>query len=220
LGAKHLVSMYGMTESCTAATCTDAYDPLELRLNTHGRPFPGVEVKIIEPNTSKRLTSGEKGEICLRGYNITVGYYKDPQTTADCFDSEGFFQTGDMGWVDDEGYLHYEGRLKEMIKTGGINVSPPEVEYALNEHPKVKESYVVGIPDEAKGEVVMAFVVLHEKAEATEDEIRNYCKEKMANFKVPQMVEFRKADEFPRTGSGKVRKFKLIESVVQRRKNP
>lgn len=136
--------------------------------------------------------------------------------TAKSFDKEGFFHTGDLGWLDEEGYLHYEGRLKEMIKTGGINVSPQEVEDILNKHPKVKESYVVGIPDEVKGEIVMAFIILNDGAEATEEEMIQYCKEQMASFKVPQRVEFRSSEQFPRTGSGKVQKNKLIEEIITR----
>ena len=216
LGPKHLVNMYGLTESCTATTCTDAYEPLEVRLNTHGKPFPGVEVRITDPLTREAVPPGEKGEICLKGYNLFLGYYKDPELTTNCFDEEGFFHTGDLGWLDNEGYLHYEGRLKEMIKTGGINVSPQEVEDMINKHPMVKESYVVGIPDEAKGEIVMAFIILQEGRMATEEEIIQYCKDRMASFKVPRRVEFRRPDRFPRTGSGKVQKNKLIEEIVER----
>lgn len=218
LGPKHLVNMYGLTESCTATTCTYADDPLEIRLQTHGRPFPGVKIKITDPSTGEVLPPREKGEICLKGYNLFAGYYKDPELTTKSFDEEGFFHTGDLGWLDEEGYLHYEGRIKEMIKTGGINVSPQEVEEILNKHPKVKESYVVGIPDEVKGEIVMAFIILKEGEKATEEEMIQYCRESMANFKVPQRIEFRSADQFPRTGSGKVQKNKLIEEVLKRNK--
>src|SRR5262249_23272721 len=147
------------------------------------------------------------GEICMRG-NVTVGYYKDADKNAESFDAEGFFHTGDLGYVESDGRLCFQGRLKELIRTGGINVSPVELESVLLTHPAITEAYVVGVPDDLSGEIVVAFVKQRAPG-CTEAELRSFCKERLSSYKVPRVFEFR--NEFPMTDTGKVAKRKLAE---------
>src|SRR5262249_58823289 len=138
---------------------TDAHDPAEVRLRTVGRPLPGMEIRVVERDTGRPLPPGEIGEILVRGH-LTPGYYRDPEKNAAAFDAEGFLVTGDLGFVGDDGRLRFRGRIKEMVKTGGINVAPLEVEEVLLGHPAVEQAYVVGLPDPRKEEIIAAAVVL------------------------------------------------------------
>jgi fatty-acyl-CoA synthase len=213
LGAREICNVYGLTECYGNCTLTDAHDPVEARLATIGRPLPGFEIKIADPITHRPLPPGEIGEITLRGY-ITPGYYKDPEKNAAAFDAEGFFLTGDLGWFDTDGRLRFHGRLKDVVKTGGLNVSPVEVEQILLGHPAVEQVHVIGVPDPRKEEALAAVVVLKEGASASADELRAFCRQALAAFKVPQHIRFVPREALPLTASGKVQKHRLRESLA------
>ena len=209
LGPDEINNGYGLTETAAVSTVTFCKDPLEIRLHKVGRPLPGVEIKIVNPDTDQTLPAGKQGEICIRGYNVTQGYYKKPEETAKAIDSNGWFHSGDLGIIDREGYLSFRGRIKEMLKSGGINISTLEVENFLHRHPKIKEAYVVRLPDRVKDEVGLACIELKKGETCAEEEIIDFCKGNIAGFKIPKYVLFVK--DFPRTATGKVQKFKLEE---------
>ena len=161
LGVKDFSTIYGLTESYGNCTVADGLDPLELRIATVGRPLPGVDLRIIDPETGKEQPRGTVGEIRLKGY-VTIGYYKDEDKNREAFDANGYFRTGDLGFLDENDNLYFRGRLKEMIKTGGINVAPVEVEESLLRHPAVKLAFVTGVPDAVRDEVIAAVIVRHD----------------------------------------------------------
>jgi acyl-CoA synthetase (AMP-forming)/AMP-acid ligase II len=206
LGFTEVITAYGLTECCgTATVCPPDTDPHRLSTSC-GRAIPGTEVAIVDPE-GRRLPPGEPGEIVIRGYNVMVGYFEDPDATAAAIDADGWLHTGDIGWMDAEGFLRVTDRLKDMYVVGGFNVYPAEVERLLARHPAVAEAAVVGVPDERMGEVGHAHVRLRPGSTTTVDELVAFCREAMANFKVPRRITF--VDELPRTASGKVQKFRL-----------
>jgi len=213
LGAREICNVYGLTECYGNCTLTDAHDPEETRLHTIGRPLPGFEIRIADPVTGRSLPPGAIGEIRLRGY-ITPGYYKAAEKNAAAFDAEGFFLTGDLGWFDADARLRFHGRIKDVVKTGGLNVSPLEVEQILLGHPAVEEAHVVGVPDPRKEEALAAFVVLKEGANASAEELSAFCRQALAGFKVPQHVRFVPRAALPLTASGKVQKHRLRETLA------
>jgi fatty-acyl-CoA synthase len=213
VAARELCNVYGATETYGNCAVTDARDPVEVRLHTQGRPLPGMDIRVVHPETREALAPGEVGELCVRGH-VTPGYYRAPELNAAAFDAEGFFLTGDLGLLDDDGRVRFRGRLKEMIKTGGVNVAPLEVESVLLQHPAVKQAYVVGIPDRAKDEVVAAAVELHPDATADAVAIIAFCRDHLASYKVPTRVVFRKPEEFPRTPTGKIHKPALRDELA------
>jgi fatty-acyl-CoA synthase len=148
----------------------------------------------------------------VRG-RVTTGYYREAEQTRTAFDADGYFVTGDLGLVDGDGRIRFRGRIKEMIKTGGINVAPLEVEAVLLAHPAVKQAFVVGLPDQTKGEVAVAAIELHAGATATAEALTTYCRERLSSYKVPARIVFKKADEFPLTATGKVQKPRLREEL-------
>ncbi len=201
------VNMYGMTETCTAFTCTFADDPGWVRARTQGTLLSGNEVKIIDRVTGEPKPTGESGEICVRGPAVMRRYYKvDPATT---FDGDGFFRTGDQGSVDEEGRLHFEHRVTEMIKTGGINVSPAEVEAALYGIDGVEAAYAFAVPSADKGEEVGAAVVPAEGQTIDEAAVHTYCRDALPGYKRPRAVLVLPASDVPMTGTGKVQTFAL-----------
>jgi len=214
VSARELCNVYGATETYGNCAVTDAHDPLEARLHTQGRPLPGMEIRVVHPETRQPLPPSEVGEFCVRGY-VTPGYYRNPALNSEAFDAEGHFLTGDLGLIGEDGRLRFRGRLKDMIKTGGINVSPLEVEEVLLTHPAVKQAYVVGIPDRDKGEAVVAAIELHAGSAATADAIIAFCRERLASYKAPTRIVVRKAEEFPRTPTGKVQKPQLREEIAR-----
>ena len=213
VNARELCNVYGSTETYGNCAVTDAHDSRGLRLHTQGLPLPGMDIRVVHPETREVLPSGDVGELSVRGY-ITPGYYRAPEANATAFDKDGYFLTGDLGLLDDTGRVHFRGRLKEMIKTGGVNVAPLEVEEVLLQHPAVKQAYVVGIPDRAKDEVVAAAVELQASAAADAETLVAFCRERLASYKVPARVVFRKAEEFPRTATGKIHKPGLREEMT------
>jgi len=213
LGAHEICNVYGLTECYGNCTVTEACDPVEARLHTVGHPLPGMEIKIADPQTHRPLSPGAVGEITIRGY-LMPGYYQDPAQNAAAFDPDGYFLSGDFGFIDEEGRLHFRGRLKDMVKTGGINVAPLEVEDLLTTHPAVEQAYVVGVPDPRKEEVVAAVVVCKPGSAVTADELRAFCRKALAAFKVPQRIWFVTRDTLPLTASGKVQKHMLRSMLV------
>jgi fatty-acyl-CoA synthase len=214
LGAREICNVYGLTETYGNCAVTDAHDPAEVRLHTVGRPLPGMEIRIVDRETRRPLPPGDIGEILVRGH-LTPGYYKDPDRNAAAFDAEGFLLTGDLGFIDDDGRLRFRGRLKEMVKTGGINVAPLEVEEVLLGHPAVEQAYVVGLPDRRREEILAAVVVVREGHDAEPEALRAFCKEALAAFKVPQVFRTMARDALPVTATGKVQKFRLAEMLAQ-----
>ena len=215
LGVREICNVYGATETYGNATVTDASEPEALRLHSQGQPLPGMQLRIVHPETRVVLPPGEVGEILVAGY-VTPGYYRDPENNARAFDAEGYFLTGDLGRLDEAERLHFCGRLKDLIKSGGINISPLEVETYLMTYPKVKYAAVVGLPDAMKGEVPVAAVALWEGETATPEEIRGFCRDRIASYKIPVHVVFLHPDEFPRTSTGKVQKTGLGEVIATR----
>jgi fatty-acyl-CoA synthase len=205
VSARELCNVYGSTETYGNCAVTDAHDPLPARLHTQGRPLPGMDIRVADPESGRTLPSGEVGELCVAGH-VTPGYFGAPELDAAAFDGEGYFHTGDLGLIDTDGRVRFRGRLKEMIKTGGINVAPLEVEGVLLQHPDVKQAYVVGVPDRERDEVVAAALELREGATTDAGAIVAFCRDRLASYKVPTRLVFRKAEEFPRTPTGKIHK--------------
>jgi len=212
VNARELCNVYGATETYGNCAVTDAHDPRELRLTTQGRPLPGMEIYVVDPATGQALPPGEVGEFRVKGH-LTPGYYREPEQTGAAFDAEGAFITGDLGVVREDGRVSFRGRLKELIKTGGANVAPLEVEAVLMSHPAVQQAYVVGVADRARGEVGVAAVELRAGASATAEALTAFCRERLASYKVPARIVFRTAEEFPRTATGKVQKPRLREEL-------
>ncbi len=210
LGVRDICQVYGLTESYGNCAVTDASDPLELRLTTVGTALPGFTVRIVDPETERVLPAGEVGEIRLKGHVIR-GYYKDPEKTADAFDADGFFRTGDLGTADAEGRLQFRGRLKEMLKTGGINVPPIEVEQILMAHPAVESAFVIGLPDPVVDEVPAAVVVLRAGMTVEAQALDAHCRAALAAYKVPRRYRFATPDDLPLTTTGKLQKNRLHE---------
>ncbi|MBW1819256.1 MAG: AMP-binding protein, partial [Deltaproteobacteria bacterium] len=183
--------------------------PLSFRMRWHGRPHPGTEIKIVDFDTNQTLPTDREGEICVRGWNVMKGYYKKPEETRAALDDEGWLHTGDSGLMDDRGNLKFTGRIKDIVRVGGENVSAMEVENFLLTHPKVKNAAVIAVPDQRKTEVCMAVIQLKEGEKTTEEEVIGYCNGQIANFKIPKYVRF--VNEYPLTGSGKIQKFILKE---------
>ena len=210
LGAREICNVYGLTECYGNCSVTDAHDEPEIRRTTVGFPLPGMEIRVVDRETRRPLPVGEVGEILVRGH-LTPGYYRDPEKNAAAFDAEGFLLTGDLGFVGDDGRLRFRGRIKEMVKTGGINVAPVEVEEVLLAHPGVEQAYVVGVPDPRKEEILVAVVVARAGHALAPEELRVLCKEALAAYKVPARIHVMAREALPVTGTGKVQKFRLAE---------
>ncbi len=208
--ASHVTS-YGSTESATNLTMGLASDPPELRLRTLGPVVEGMEVKIVDPDTGDEVAPGVMGELCFRGYSCFEGYYKDPELTAQVFDADGFFHSGDRACVESTGHLRYGGRIKDMLKVGGENVAAIEIEDYLATHPSIRVVQVVAAPDARYDEVPAAFVELEPGAEMSETDIIDYCVGRVASYKVPRYVRF--VSSWPMSGT-KIKKFVLRDALV------
>jgi acyl-CoA synthetase (AMP-forming)/AMP-acid ligase II len=202
------ISAYGMTELSGIASHTDPADPAEDRARNCGQPYPGVEVSIRDPETNQPVDEGCQGEICVKGFSVFQGYYNQPEENAKAFDADGWFHTGDMGSLDDRGRICFHGRLKDMLKVGGENVSPLEIEAWLSTHPGIAMAQVIGAPDERLQEVPVAFIELHPDASVTEADIVAYCAGQIASYKVPRRVIF--VSEWPMSAT-KIQKAALRE---------
>ncbi len=211
--ASEITIAYGQTESSPVITQTRTDDPIELRVATVGRALPDVEVKIVDIETGATLPPGKQGELCTRGYLVMKGYYKMPEETAKAIDGENWLHTGDLAVMDENGYCKITGRIKNMIIRGGENIYPREIEEFLYTHPKISDIQVYGVPDRKYGEQVMAAIVVKKGMEMTEDEVKEFCKGKIANYKIPKYVKF--VDSYPMTASGKIQKFKLREMAIR-----
>ena len=211
--ASEITIAYGQTESSPVITQTRTDDAIELRVATVGRSLPDVEVKIVDIETGETLPPGKQGELCTRGYHVMRGYYKMPDETARAIDSENWLHTGDLAIMDDHGYCKITGRIKNMIIRGGENIYPREIEEFLYTHPKVSDIQVYGVPDKKYGEQVMAAIILKKGMTMSEEEVREFCKGKIANYKIPKYVKF--VDSYPMTASGKIQKFKMREMAIK-----
>jgi fatty-acyl-CoA synthase len=204
---------YGMTETSPVSTQTRIGAPLAKQVGTVGQVHPHVQIKIVDPQTGQVVPVGERGELCTRGYSVMLGYWDNDEATRTSIDAARWMHTGDLATMDDEGYLNIVGRIKDMIIRGGENVYPREIEEFLYSHPKIQDVQVIGVPDEKYGEEIMAWVKLREGQAATQDEIRDYCRGKIAHYKIPRYVHF--VDAFPMTVTGKVQKFLMREESVK-----
>jgi fatty-acyl-CoA synthase len=214
MGAREMTIGYGLTEASPILTQTATTDGLEHRVGTVGRRLPGVEVRIANPGMSDPLPVGEQGELIARSHGVMKGYYNKPAETAAAFTADGWLRSGDLGLETPDGYYRITGRIKDMIIRGGENVYPREIEEYLHTHPAVLDVQVVGLPDERFGEEVCAWVRLRPGAMLTEDGLKEYCRGRIAHYKVPRYVVF--VDEYPTTVTGKVQKFRLRELGVER----
>ena len=208
-----ITSVYGLTESSPGMTQSNIHDTFEQRCTTVGRDFPYVEVKVLDPDTGEECPVGVQGEMCCRGFNVMKGYYKNPEATAEVIDKNGFLHSGDLGVKDEDGYYRITGRIKDMIIRGGENVYPREIEEFLYHMPGISDVQVAAVPSKKYGEEVGAFIILKEGVKMEPEDVRDFCKGKIARYKTPKYVFF--VDEFPLTGSGKIQKFKLKEMSLQ-----
>ena len=203
---------YGMTETSPVSTQTMITDTIDRRVSTVGRVHPHVEIKITDPESGATVERGQDGELCTRGYSVMLGYWNDPERTAESIDSDGWMHSGDLARMDSDGYMNIVGRIKDMIIRGGENIYPREIEEYLYGHPAIEDVQVIGVPDAKYGEQIMAWVKLREGAEATGDDIKDFCRGRIAHFKVPTYVKF--VDGFPMTVTGKIRKVEMRDISI------
>jgi len=212
MNMREVTICYGMTETSPVSFQSAIDDPLEKRVATVGRVHPHVQVKIIDEH-GRIVSRGQSGELCTRGYSVMLGYWGDDEKTTEDIDRTGWMHTGDLAVLDEEGYCDIVGRVKDMIIRGGENIYPREIEEYLFQHPKIQEAAVFGVPDEKYGEAVAAWIRLNEGENMTVDDIRDYCNEQIAYYKVPKYIVI--VDEFPMTVTGKIQKFKMRESTIK-----
>jgi fatty-acyl-CoA synthase len=203
---------YGMTETSPVSFQSSRSDSIERRVSTVGRVLPHVEVKIVDENGAT-VPRGTPGELCTRGPSVMLGYWDDAAKTAEAIDADGWMHTGDIGTIDEEGYGNIVGRIKDMVIRGGENIYPREIEEFLYRHPKVADVTVVGLPDERYGEELCAWIVLKPGQSATVEDIKHFCDNQIARYKVPRYVKF--VDAFPMTVTGKVQKFRIRETMME-----
>ena len=214
MNMSEIVIVYGQTEASPGCTMSKTTDSLEVRVNTVGSPFYGVECKIVDPETGADLPDNVDGEFVARGYNIMKGYYKMPEATAAAIDEDGWLHTGDLARRTPDGNFKITGRIKDMIIRGGENIYPKEIEEFIYTHPKVDDVQVIGVPDRDYGEEIMACVILKEGETMTEDELKDYVRKNMAKHKIPRYVDF--VDSFPMNAAGKILKYKMREDAVEK----
>jgi fatty-acyl-CoA synthase len=214
MGMTDVTICYGMTETSPVSTQTRADDSLDRRVSTVGRVHPHLEVKIVDPATGLTAARGEQGELCTRGYSVMLGYWGQPDKTAEVIDAARWMHTGDLAVMDDEGYVAITGRIKDMVIRGGENIYPREVEEFLYTHPDILDAQVIGVPDERYGEELMAWIRMRPGAEPiSAEQVREYCTGKLAHYKIPRYVHV--VDEFPMTVTGKIRKVEMRERATE-----
>ncbi|GHB57066.1 fatty-acyl-CoA synthase [Streptomyces cirratus] len=214
MGMAEVSICYGMTETSPVSTQTRADDSVERRVSTVGRVGPHLEVKVVDPSSGRTVPRGEPGELCTRGYSVMLGYWGEPDRTAEAVDAARWMHTGDLAVMDDDGYLSITGRIKDMVIRGGENIYPREIEEFLHGHPDVLDVQVIGVPDAKYGEELMAWVRMREGAEPlTAQAVRAYCEGRLAHFKIPRYVHV--VDEFPMTVTGKIRKVEMRETATR-----
>ncbi|CAM3783783.1 AMP-binding protein [Kibdelosporangium persicum] len=212
MGMNEVTICYGMTETSPVSTQTTAEDSLDRRVSTVGRVHPHLEVKVVDPETGLTVPRGTPGEFCTRGYSVMLGYWEEPEKTAEAIDAARWMHTGDLAVMDDEGYLSITGRIKDMVIRGGENIYPREIEEFLYTHPDILDAQVIGVPDERYGEELMAWVRMREGAQPlTAGTLKEFCAGKLAHYKVPRYVHV--VDEFPMTVTGKIRKVEMREEA-------
>ncbi|AVZ39969.1 MULTISPECIES: AMP-binding protein [unclassified Dietzia] len=205
---------YGMTETSPVSTQTRADDSLDRRVTTVGRVGQHLEIKIIDPETGETLPRGEAGEFCTKGYSVMIGYWNEPEKTAEALDADGWMHTGDIGEMDADGYVRITGRIKDMVIRGGENIYPREVEEFLYTHPDILDAQVIGVPDPKYGEELMAWIRLKPgRDDLTAEEVRDFATGKLARHKIPRYVHV--VDEFPMTVTGKVRKVDMRKTAIE-----
>lgn len=213
MNMKEVSICYGMTETSPVSTQTKIGVPFEKQVSTVGTVQDHLEIKIIDPETGKIVNRGESGELCTRGYSVMLKYWNDPERTKQSLDQERWMHTGDLASMDEEGYITITGRIKDLIIRGGENISPKWIEDFLYTHPKIVDVQVIGVPSERFGEEVMAWVKLHPGVEATGEELRAFCDQKIAHYRIPKYWKF--VDSFPMTISGKIRKVEMREISIK-----
>ncbi|WP_185184390.1 AMP-binding protein [Bacillus subtilis] len=213
MGMKDITIAYGQTEASPVITQTRANDSFIRRVETTGRALPHTEVKIVEPGTCQEVQRGMQGELCTRGYHVMKGYYKDKEATRKAINHDEWLFTGDLAVMDEDGYCRITGRLKDMLIRGGENIYPREIEEFLYRHPAVLDVQVVGVPDAKFGEEAAAWIKLKDGKSVSPDELKAYCKGKIARHKIPRYVIF--TDDYPMTASGKIQKYKLREKTIE-----
>jgi fatty-acyl-CoA synthase len=214
MGMAEVTIAYGMTETSPVSTQTRKDDSLDRRVSTVGRVHPHLEVKVVDPETGLTVPRGTPGELCTRGYSVMLGYWEQPDKTAEAIDRARWMHTGDLAVMDDEGYLNITGRIKDMVIRGGENVYPREIEEFLYTHPDILDAQVIGVPDERYGEELMVWIRMREGAEPLTDEaVRRFCTGKLAHYKIPRYVHV--VDEFPMTVTGKIRKVEMRAAAVR-----
>ncbi|MYW95396.1 AMP-binding protein [Amycolatopsis rubida] len=213
MGMTEVSICYGMTETSPVSTQTRADDSVERRVSTVGRVGPHLESKVVDPETGLTVPRGTPGELCTRGYSVMLGYWQEPEKTAEAIDAARWMHTGDLAIMDDEGYLNITGRIKDMVIRGGENIYPREIEEFLYTHPDVLDAQVIGVPDAKYGEELMAWIRMREGAEPlTTEAVREFCQGKLAHYKVPRYIHV--VEEFPMTVTGKVRKVEMRQQSV------
>jgi fatty-acyl-CoA synthase len=214
MGMTEVTICYGMTETSPVSTQTRATDSLDRRVATVGQVHPHVEVKIIDPVTGRTMPRGEPGELCTRGYSVMLGYWNQPDRTAEAIDPARWMHTGDLAIMDDEGYVNITGRIKDMVIRGGENIYPREIEEFLYSHRDIQDAQVIGVPDTKYGEELMVWIKLTAGAEPLSAEaLREFCTGKLAHYKIPRYVHI--VEEFPMTVTGKIRKVEMRELSIE-----
>jgi fatty-acyl-CoA synthase len=212
MNMREITICYGLTEASPVITQTRVEDEIRLRVESVGRAMPEIEVKIVDPETGDTLPSGSQGEVCCRGYNVMKGYYNMPEATAQAIDEDGWLHSGDLGVMDENGYLSITGRHKDMIIRGGENIYPREIEEFLFQMAGIADVQVAGVPSPKYGEEVGAFVKLKEGFSLAAEDVRDFCRGKISHYKIPRYVAF--VEDYPMTASGKVQKYKLRDMSV------
>ena len=214
MGASEITIAYGLTEASPVITQTHTSDDLELRVSTVGTTLPGIEVRIVSPETGADQPDGQQGELWVRGHGVMQGYYKRPRETAEALDTAGWLRTGDLALRRKDGFFRITGRIKDMLIRGGENIYPREIEEFLYTHPAIRDVQVVGLPNEKRGEEVSVWIVVEPGSELAAEEVQDYCRANLAHYKVPRYVFF--VEDYPMTVTGKIQKFKLREIGIRR----